>query len=125
MGRNVSSGSVIRAQADFYVVPGSASRVTGILSSDISLSTFFNNSILPWPIADGTSVPDSSISAGTVYFNEMSGSSGFYTVRFFPDRTGFWRLVLKNIALNVEVILEFDISAPTSLVSGLNATFSK
>ena len=125
MGRNVSSGSLVRAQADFFLPAGSANRVTGVQWSTLAPLVFVNNSALPWQIADGTAVPDSSISAGTVYFHEIPGSPGFYSVRFFPDRTGYWRIALKSSSLGAEVILEFDITAPAAPAGGLNATFVK
>jgi hypothetical protein len=125
MGRNVSSGSLVRAQSDFFLPVGSVNRVVGVQPDSLALYAFVNNAPLPWAVADGTTVQDSSISAGTVYFNEVSGVPGFYSVRFFPDRTGFWRLILKSVSLNAEVVLEFDVSAPAAPAGGLNATFVK
>lgn len=123
MGRNVSSGSLARAQADFYMIAGQ--RALGVQWSTIVGSAFVNNALLAWPVADGTTVQDSSISAGKIYFSEISGAPGFYSVRFFPDRVGFWRIVLKSTALNAEVILELDVTAPSPPAGGLNATFVK
>lgn len=91
----------------------------------MAVKTFANNSALPWPVADGTSLPDSSISAGTVYFNEIPGAPGYYSLRFYPDRTGFWRLVVKSTSTDSESVLEFDVDAPASVAGGLNATFTK
>lgn len=125
MGRNVSSGSLIRAQADFFLPAGSVNRVVGVQWSTLAPYVFVNNSALPWAVADGTTVQDSSISAGTVYFNEVPGSPGFYAVRFFPDRIGYWRIVLKSASLSSEVVLEFDVSAPAAPAGGLNASFVK
>jgi len=123
MGRNVSSGSLARAQADFFQISGQ--RVTGVVWSTVAAHVFVNNAALPWPVADGSSVQDSSISGGKIYFNEISGSPGFYSVRFFPDRVGFWRIVLRSDSLNAEFVLEFDVAAPAPPAGGLNATFVK
>lgn len=123
MGRNVSSGSLARAQADFFQISGQ--RVVGVVWSTLAAHVFVNNAALPWPAADGSAVQDSSISAGKVYFNEIAGSPGFYSVRFFPDRVGFWRIVLRSDSLNAEVVLEFDVAAPAPPAGGLNATFVK
>lgn len=125
MGRNVSSGSVVRAQADLVLPAGSVNRVVGLQYSSLSVKVFFNNALLPWPLADGTLTQDSSISAGTVYFNEVQGAPGFYALRFFPDRTGYWRLVLRSDSLGAENVLEFDVSAPAAAAGGLNASFVK
>lgn len=123
MGRNVSSGSLARAQADFFQISGQ--RVVGVVWSTVAAHVFINNAALPWPVADGSSVQDTSISGGKVYFSEIPGSPGFYSVRFFPDRVGYWRIVLRSDSLNAEVVLEFDVAAPTPSAGGLNATFVK
>lgn len=123
MGRNVSSGSLARAQADFFQISGQ--RVVGVVWSTLAAHVFVNNAALPWPVADGSSVQDTSISAGKVLFNEIAGSPGFYSVRFFPDRVGYWRIVLRSDSLNAEVVLEFDVAAPVPPAGGLNATFVK
>jgi hypothetical protein len=125
MGRIISAGSLARAQADFFFPTGSSNRITNILYSSIQSKLFFNNSILPWQLVDGTSVLDSSISAGKIYFNEISGNLGYYSVRFFPDKIGFWRLILKNISSDPEVVLEFDTTSPQAPSGGLNASFTK
>jgi hypothetical protein len=125
MGRLVSAGVLVRDQADFFLPGGGANRATGVVAAQLTLTAFAENGLLPWPLADGTLVPDSSISAGTVYFNEISGSPGFYSVRFYPDRTGYWRVVLKNAALSAEVVREFDVTpaGPIGPPNGLNASF--
>jgi hypothetical protein len=93
----------------------------------LTLSIFANNTALSWPLADGSLIVDANISSGTIYFNEINGSNGFYSVRFFPDRTGFWRIIITNAGLNTERILEFDIIPANSLKStvsgGLTASF--
>lgn len=127
MGRLVSAGSLVYGQADFFFPSGTTNRVSGIVASNLSLIVFSNNAILPWVLADGSGVPDSGISAGTVYFNEITGASGFYSVRFFPDRVSAWRIVLTSVSLSQQVILEYDSLPPGVLrppSGGLNASFS-
>ncbi len=123
MDRSVTAGSLARAQADFFLPVGSLNRVVGVSPSSLSVKTFANNLLLSWPIADGTTVLDSSVSSGIVYFNQISGASGFYGVRFFPDRTGFWRLIISSASLVQEVVLEFDVTAPPATADGLMASF--
>jgi len=94
----------------------------------VALVIFANNAVVAWPIADGTNIPDSSVASGTVYFNEIPGSPGYYSVRFFPDRVGFWRLDFRVTALGQEIIKEYDIVAssvftPGVTGNGLNASF--
>ncbi len=112
MGRIISAGSLCYGQADFYVPVGSFTRPAGILFSNVQLRVFLNNALVSWPVLDGSGVSDASVSAGKIYFNEISGSTGFYAVRFFPDRVGAWRLVLQIPAYAVESVLDFDALPP-------------
>jgi hypothetical protein len=125
MGRQVPTGALVKAQADFFSSPGSVARATGIQASDLVLSLFYNNSLLAWPLSNGSGVSDSSISSGRVYFNEIPVASGFYSVRLFPDQVGYWRVVLVNVSLAQESSFEFDVSPATPIVSGLNASFQR
>jgi hypothetical protein len=118
MGRLLSAGSLVRDQIDLYLPSGSINRIQGYALSGLSLALFFNNSPVAWPLADGTLVPDSSVSAGTVYFNEIQGSPGFYSVRFFPDAVGFWRIVLTAAPLQTERVLSYDVAPAGSFKSG-------
>lgn len=127
MGRLVSAAAVVSDQLDFYATPGGIVRVTGIVPASLSLKVFANNVLLAWTLEDGTLVPDSSVVAGKVYFNEIGSSPGFYSVRTFFDRTGFWRLVFTNPGLGVEIVKEYDVLPADSFrpSTGLNASFIK
>jgi hypothetical protein len=126
MGRSVSSATLVNDQIDLYDPPGGIVRAVGVLPADVSVLVFSNNVYLPWTVLDGLTTPDSSISSGFVYFNEIPGSPGFYSVRFYPDRTGFWKLVYSVPTLPAEVIREFDVSPSglSSSANGLNASFN-
>lgn len=119
MARHIFAGRVAFSHADFIE---SGNRKSGIEWLDVEAKVFFNGEILPWPISDGSNTPDSSIGSGVIYFNEVVGAVGFYLVRFFPDKTGFWRVVLKHSETK-EVTLEFDVSSSTQFSSGLLASF--
>ncbi len=124
MGRLVSAGRVICDQIDIYIPANSVVRKQGENFTQLALVMFVDNNLLAWPLADGTNVPDSSISAGVVYFNQIAGAPGFYSVRFFPDRVGFWRLVFQEQALGEEIIRSYDVVPPLgSTPNGLNASF--
>ncbi len=127
MGRSLPTAAVIRDQIDIFNPPSSFTRATGIIPSNISMKLFVNNSLVAWGIVDGSSTPDSSISSGRVYFNQIPGAVGHYSIRFYPDRVGFWRLIFIPALTSVEIIKEFDVS-PSALIgssNGLNATFTK
>lgn len=129
MSRLVSAGAIIYDQPDIYSPVGTINRPTGLVFSNFTLTQLVNGAALPWPLADGSSVPDSSISSGTVYLHEISGSPGFYSVRFLPDRVGFWKLILTNAGMGIDVVLEYDVLASGALKpgssSGLVASFTK
>jgi hypothetical protein len=118
MARIVIAGRLAFAQLDFFY---SSSRKTGVIWSDLQLSTFVDSYMLPWPISDGVGISDQTIGAGAIFFNEVVGASGYYLVRFFVDRVGFWRLVFKHPTLGTEQILEFDSVPADSQMSGLVA----
>jgi hypothetical protein len=127
MSRLVAAGAVIHDQLDFFLPLTSINRLTGVVVANLTFSQFVNSSELAWPLADGSAVADSSISSGTVYFHEISGNPGFYSIRFLPDRIGFWRLIFRNASIGAEPIKEFDVVASGSLKptssSGLVASF--
>lgn len=127
MGRLVAAGAVIHDQLDFFQPLNSINRLTGIVVTNLSFDQFVNGSELAWSLADGSAIADSSISSGTTYFHEISGNPGFYSVRFLPDRVGFWRLIFRNASIGVEIIKEYDMVAAGSLKpassSGLVASF--
>jgi len=124
MARSVFSGSLFRGQVDFYFPFGSPNRVTGLNISNISYKLFFNNSPLLWALSDGTSVADSSISSGLVYFNEIPGEPGYYSYRLFPDKIGYWRIVFASSLSSNEYVCDFDTIGQSNSSSGLNASFS-
>jgi hypothetical protein len=112
MGRLISAGTLAYEQLDFFFPPGSTSRIAGIPASSLQMWLFVNNQILSWPLVDGTMTADSSIVAGSIYFNEISSSPGFYSVRFFPDRVGFFRIVFLSQSYSIELEKAFDVLPP-------------
>jgi len=127
MSRLVSAGTIAYAQADFFQPKGSINRLPGIVAASLGMTVFANSSVMSWDLVDGGGTSNANVSAGSVYFEEISGASGFYLVRFFPDRVGFWRIVFSYPALQQEVLLEFDV-VPANVFKavakgGLTASF--
>lgn len=112
MGRLISAGALAYEQLDFFLPSGSVNRIAGIPASSLQMWLFVNNQILSWPLVDGTMIADSGIVAGSVYFNEIAASPGFYSVRFFPDRVGFFRLVFLSQSYSIELVRELDVLPP-------------
>ncbi len=127
MGRSIFTGSLVYDQIDIYQSTTSIVRATGVDVSFFTKSTFFvDNMSVSWPVIDGSNVPDSSISAGSVYFNEISTNPGFYSIRLYPDRVGFWRLVFSLPTFGQEKIISFDVASKLAdSGSALNASFIK
>lgn len=112
MGRLISAGALAYEQLDFFLPAGSSNRVPGIVVANMQMTMFVNNAVIAWPLTDGGAVADSSISAGRVYFNEIAAAPGFYSVRFFPDRVGFYKLSFVVTAYSIEVDKEYDVLPP-------------
>lgn len=104
-------------QSDFF------NPVTGLDPTDVSLSVFFNNTLVTWPLVDGSSVIDSQVVAGSVFWSELS--TGAYGVRFYPNNLGHWKLVFKYAPSPSQVInLDYDVKdLPNFVESGLRANF--
>ncbi len=127
MSRLVSAGALILDQPDFYFPTGSIQRAQGIVPSNLSMQLFVNNQAIAWPLVDGTNVPDQNVSAGSVYFSALP-TPGYYSLRMFFDRVGYWRLVLVHAGLGQQVIKEYDVvpagAFKPSAGGGLSASFT-
>lgn len=123
MGRLVQSNQAVRSQADFFGVDH-FTRVTGLTTSQVSSTLFFNNVLQPWILTDGTILSDTQLSSGNVYWNEIPGSPGFYSVRFVPFAVGYWRVVLTYPTGSQTVSNDFDVVAvPPPVDDGLKTSF--
>lgn len=124
--RQVISGNLVRDQADFFVVGSDSVRQPGLVAVNISASLFSNNVYQTWQFLDGAGIPDSSISSGAVYFNEIVGSPGFYSIRFFPNAMGFWKLSLTWSSGNATLNKCYDV-VPSAINqnAGLIASFTR
>ena len=123
MSRTVFGNRTVLDQADF-LLPDDFTRVTGLTTASITSTLFFDNVAQPWTLLSGVGVTDVQVVSGKVYFNEITGQPGFYSVRFRPNAVGFWRLVLaypagfRIQAFGIDVVPEPPIVAP-----GLKASF--
>jgi hypothetical protein len=93
-----------------------------LVPTDVSLSVFFNNTLVTWPLVDGSSVLDSQVVAGSVFWGELS--TGAYGVRFYPNNLGHWKLVFKYVPSPSQVILlDYDVrDLPNFVESGLRVS---
>ena len=124
-GRLVQINQVILDQADFFQLDG-FTRVPGLTPTDLTGQLFFNNLLQPWPLILGSGVSDALVKSGNVYWNEVSGSTGIYNVRFRPNAMGYWRLLITYPVGTQIMAQDFDVVSQIPLVeSGLKASFVK
>jgi len=126
-GRLVQINQVVFDQADFFQ-SDDFSRVTGITATggQITSLLFYNNIEQPWPLTDGVGVLDTQVVSGKIYWNEIASESGFYNVRWRPNNTGFWRLVITFAAGTQILGQDYDVQqSPPITSSGLTASFAK
>lgn len=123
MARTITAGKLAFDQLDF-ITPGTIQRVSGIQVGDLYALLFWNGSVTSWVLTDGSFVQDCSIAAGSIYLNEVIGATKYYLIRFLPDKTGYWRLVVRHEGMGVEQVRDFDAVAAGPTFSGLNATFT-
>lgn len=104
-------------QSDLYT------RITGLEPSDVSVTVMFNNVVIAWPLVDGTSVLDTQVVAGSIYWNELS--NGAYGIRFFPNSLGRWNLDISYATAPQQIVgLAFDVvNLPLLVDGGLRASF--
>lgn len=123
MSRAISTSTLIFDQIVIRAVGGA--RIAGALHSQFTLRVFLNGALQSWTISSGSGVQNASISAGTLYFQEIPGASGFYSVRLFIPGPGFWTFSLQYNPTPQEVVLEFDASSSSpDCSSGTIASFT-
>lgn len=124
LGRHVPTNETICAQADFFE-PDLYTRVTGIDFSQVQVRTFSMNVSQPWPVVPGEGVTDAQVVSGRVYWSEIPGAPGYYSVRFRPNAAGYWRLVIDYPTGQQIVGLEFDVTPRPATASGLQSSTVK
>lgn len=121
--RLVGNNQTIIDQADFYESDG-FTRILGLPVSALTLRVFFQNEIQPWPLSSGVGIPDTQVAAGRIYWSEIAGSPGFYSVRWRPNAVGFWRVVVSYPSGSQSVSLEYDVvRASNEPTGGLKPSF--
>lgn len=122
-GRLIPINRVVLDQADIFA-PDDFTRVTGLTVADLTATLFYNNAAQPWTFTSGATVMDAQVAAGSVYFNEITGQPGFYSVRFRPNAVGFWRLCLGYAAGPRALAFGYDVvQEPPLVASGLKSSF--
>lgn len=122
--RTVSVSKLVLDQVDLFRSDGKT-RAQGVAIGDLNLKLFFKGSRIEWPLVSGTNVQDLQVTAGQVYWTEFE--TGFYTLRFFPNVIGAWRVLLTYPAYDQAVSLSYDVAQPVfvPVSSGIRVSFIK
>jgi hypothetical protein len=122
--RVVNVSRLVFDQIDLFKADGQT-RASGVTIGSLNLKIFFKGSRIEWPLVSGTNIQDLQVTAGRVYWTEFE--SGFYTLRFFPNVIGAWRVLLTYPEYDQAVSLSYDVSMPTfvQVSSGIHASFIK
>jgi hypothetical protein len=123
-GRIVKINQAVIDQADFFQVNG-FTRVGGLTFGDLTSQLFYNNVPQPWPLANGAAISDGQVGVGKLYFHEIAGAPGNYSVRFRPNTAGYWRLILTYTAGQQIVAQDYDVMAEPTQAGGLTASFTR
>ncbi len=122
-GRLLRINETVIDQVDYFQGDG-FQRVAGLTFVNLSSRLFFENAVQPWPLVNGAGVTDQLVASAAIYFHEITGAAGHYSVRFRPNAAGYWRLVLTYAAGQQIVAHEYDVTLePSSKQSGLRASF--
>lgn len=122
-GRIVRTNQTVIDQADFFQVNG-FTRVGGLTFVDLSAQVFHNNVRQPWTMANGATTSDGQVKMGLIYFHEIPGAAGNYSVRFRPNAAGYWRVILTYTAGQQIVAQDYDVVAEPAQSGGLTASFT-
>jgi len=124
-GRLVYANQTVVDQADFFQSDG-FTRVTGLTVANLVCQIFFDNQLQPWSFITGSGLNDTQIASGNVYWLEVPGSPGIYSVRFRPNSIGYWRLLITYTAGAQIMGQDYDVVPPSPTVDqGLKASFLK
>jgi hypothetical protein len=122
--RRVGNNQTVLDQVDLFQGDG-FSRALGLTIADVTSVVFFNNVVQPWVFTDGVAVTDRLVRAGSIYFHEISGTPGYYSLRLRPDAVGYWRVVLTYAAGQQIVAQDYDVNAEIRPISGgLTSSFT-
>ena len=109
-GRSTPNNTTLFDQADFFAVDG-YSRVPGLAPGDVVCLVFFNNLVQPWGLVSGVAVSDAQVQSGRVYWSEIPGAPGYYSLRWRPNATGYWRVIV-NYPAGLQVCArDYDVVA--------------
>lgn len=122
-GRLVQVNQLVLDQADFFMTDG-FTRVQGIVFSDVLGEVYFNNQQQPWDVVSGLNITDARAVSGKIFFNEVPGSPGIYSVKFRPNAVGYWRLLITYPHGTQTLAQDYDVTPNTPTIPpGVSSSF--
>lgn len=122
--RLVRTNQTVVDQIDFFAVDG-FNRQAGLTIIDLATRVFCDNAVQPWVLVNGAAVPDALVKSGSLYFHEITGADGYYSLRFRPTAVGYWRIVVTYTAGQQIAAQDYDVAAESpQLNGGLVASFT-
>lgn len=122
-GRLVFNNLVVYDQADFFGLDG-YSRASGLTPSQLILQVYCENLLQDWLLVPGIEVADDQVTSGYVYLDNLP--DGGYGVRWRPNATGYWRILLTYPAGTQILAQDYDVESGTGVVppgGGLKVSF--
>jgi hypothetical protein len=122
--REVPAGRMVFEQVDLFLGDGET-RSTGVLVAGLQVAVHTGPTVLSWPLVTGVGIPDVRVSAGKIYWTEFA--SGFYSIRFFPNVVGLWRVILTYPAFDQVLSYTYNVVAQGAGVPGVGfkASFTR
>lgn len=105
--RTSPTGKMILEQVDFFLVDG-RTRAQGLVPGDLQLKVFLNDAQVDWPLVSGAGIQNVRVTAGRVYWTEFS--SGYYSIRFYPNMAGTWRVIVTYPDQDQAISLSYDVA---------------
>ncbi len=119
--RLVQINQLIYDQVDLFSA-NQYTRIAGVVPADVTLTLFLNNTVVAWPLLDGSVVSDAQVVSGSVYWDALPNQG--YGLRFFPNSLGHWNLLINYPGTSQIVGIDFDVvNLPLAVESGLTAGF--
>lgn len=120
--RTIQANRMVLDQVDLFLVDGKT-RAQDVLVSGLEVRVYLNGAQVSWPAISGAGIPDVRVSSGKIYWTEFS--AGFYSIRFYPNMLGLWRILITYPARDQTVSLSYDVVAQAATVGsvGIRASF--
>jgi hypothetical protein len=119
--RSVQANQVVFDQIDLFSAD-QYTRIPGVSASNVTLTLFFNNTLVSWPLVEGASISDGQVVSGSVYWTALPNQA--YGVRFFPKALGHWNLAIDYPGTSQIISLDYDVmNLPVGVEPGLTVGF--